>query len=161
MTAPREATPREAAPTDARTRVLVVRVGAEQVALPLDAVRELVDAPSIVPVPLAPRALRGHCALRGQHLPVLDLGALLGIAREGREVPMVLVAADGGFALGVDDALDVWEPDAAQLRPLPQGRDGRRLLQGVLHRDADVAGLVDRTALWAVAVATLRTESPS
>ncbi|HRN54620.1 MAG TPA: chemotaxis protein CheW, partial [Gemmatimonadaceae bacterium] len=88
------------------SRVLVVRVGAEQVALPLQAVRELVDAPVITPVPLAPTALRRHCALRGQHLPVLDLGALLGIAREPAEVAIALVADDGSFALGVDDALD-------------------------------------------------------
>lgn len=144
-----------------RTRVLVVRVGDEQVALPLAAVRELVDAPSITPVPLAPSALRGHCALRGQHLPVLDLGALVGIARERRDVPIALVADDGSFALAVDDALDVWEPEDASLRPLPQGRDGRRLLQGVLHREMEVAGLVDQAALWAVAVATLRAESHS
>jgi hypothetical protein len=60
----------------------------------------------------------------------------------------------------VDDALDVWEPESANLRPLPRGRDGRRLLRGVLHRETEVAGLVDHTALWAVAVATLRAESP-
>lgn len=143
----------------AQERVLVLRVGAERVALPVRALRELVDAPTITPVPLAPAALCGHCSLRGQHLPVLDLGVLLGIARDGADVRIAAVAAEGGYALAVDDALDVWEPEDAVLRPLPAARGDRRLLAGVLHRGAQLAALADDTALRNVALATLRTET--
>lgn len=145
-------------------RVLIVRVGAERVALPVRAVREVIDAPSVVSVPMAPPALRGHCAVRGQHLPVLDLAQLLQIPRASdapsEEVPVALVLASGDCALAVDDALDVWAPGEATSRALPAGghRDG--LVAGLLQRDADVALLVDAEVLSARAVATLRGVSP-
>lgn len=149
-------------------RVLIVRVGAERVALPVRAVREVIDAPSVVSVPMAPPALRGHCAVRGQHLPVLDLAQLLQIPRASdaasaapsEGVPVALVLASGDCALAVDDALDVWAPGEATSRALPAGghRDG--LVAGLLQRDADVALLVDAEVLSARAVATLRGVSP-
>lgn len=139
-------------------RVLVARVGAEYVAFPVGAIRELLDAPAMLEVPLAPAALRGHLGLRGQHLPVLDVATLLGIPAADGGASVALVVADGSFALAVDDALDLWEDGDASLRAVPAGADARGLLRGLLQRGAQVAGLVDPTALRALAVATLRTE---
>lgn len=149
-------------------RVLIVRVGTERVALPVLAVREVIDAPTVVPVPMAPASLLGQCALRGQHLPVLDLAELLRIPRTsvsaasaGAEaVPVALVLASGDCALAVDDALDVWAPGEAMPRALPAGGRSDDLVAGLLQRDADVALLVDADALGARAVATLRGVSP-
>lgn len=154
-------------------RVLIVRVGTERVALPVLAVREVIDAPTVVPVPMAPAALRGHCALRGQHLPVLDLARLLQIPRASvaasdsaaapaasAAVPVALVLASGDCALAVDDALDVWAPGEATPRALPAGGRSDDLVAGLLQREADVALLVDANALSACAVATLRGVSP-
>jgi purine-binding chemotaxis protein CheW len=141
-------------------RVLIVRVGTERVALPVLAVREVIDAPTIVPVPMAPLALRGHCAVRGQHLPVLDLAQLLQIPRASEAVPVALVLASGDCALAVDDALDVWAPGESTPRALPAGGRNDGLVAGLLQRDAEVALLVDADALSARAVATLRGVSP-
>jgi purine-binding chemotaxis protein CheW len=141
-------------------RVLIVRVGAERVALPVLAVREVIDAPTVVPVPMAPPALLGHCASRGQHLPVLDLAVLLQIPRVSSAVPVALVLDAGGCAVAVDDALDVWAPGEATSRALPSGGRGDGLVGGLLQRGTDVALLVDADALGARALATLRGASP-
>lgn len=141
-------------------RVLVVRVGAERVALPLHAVREVVDAPDVTPVPMAPAGLRGHFALRGQHLPVLDLATLLKIPRTNVTTPVALVLTDAACALAVDDALDVWDAGDAAARPLPTGGEAQEAVEGVLHRGSEVALLVLPDALGALAVATLRKASP-
>ena len=142
-------------------RVLVARVGAECVAFPVAAIRELVDAPALQPVPLAPRGVLGQLALRGQHLPLMDTAALLGIPQPQPTLGVALVVADGDLALGVDDAMDLWEDGEASLRPVPAGADARGLLRGLLQRGATVAGLVEPAALRAVALATLRTEPAS
>jgi purine-binding chemotaxis protein CheW len=138
-------------------RLLLVQLGAERVALAIDAVREVLDAPTLAPVPLAPPALLGQLAWRGEFLPVLDLGALLGIARTATGAGVALVMAEGRVATLVDDVLDFWDGDGVALRPLPSSADGRGLLRAVVHRGRDVAGLVDADALHGVAVATLRT----
>lgn len=141
-------------------RVLLVRVGDERVALPLGAVREVVDAPKIFAVPMAPETLCGQLALRGQHMPVMNVARLLGIPRESMDVPVAVVLADGSLALAVDDALDAVElPDAA-LRPAPSGAAQREALRALVQLDATVALLVDVTALTRAAVASLRTSSP-
>lgn len=149
------------APTGAG-RVLVARVGAECVAFPVTSIRELLEAPQLHALPLAPAALRGHLGLRGQHVPVLDTATLLGIPTVGAAVGdadgVALVIADGSFALAVDDAVDLWEDGEASLRAVPAGADARGLLRGLLQRGTQVAGLVDPTALRALALATLRTE---
>ena len=43
-------------------------------ALPASVVREILPMPGLTPVPLAPPVLRGMTPVRGQVLPVLDLG---------------------------------------------------------------------------------------
>ena len=152
------AEPADDAALDGQGRVLVLRVGAEELALPLPALREMLDAPVLTPVPLAPPALIGQLTLRDQHLPVLDLGVLLGVARE---LPILagvaLVAADLRYAIAADDVVDLWEPSEFVRRPLPAGGDARGLLAGVLHRGERIAGVVDPTALRGIVLATLRT----
>lgn len=141
-------------------RVLLVRVGDERVALPLAAVREVVDAPEIFAVPMAPEALCGQLALRGQHMPVLNLARLLGLPREATDVPVALVLTEGGLALAVDDALDALELPLDAMRPAPSGGQQREAVRALVQLGTMVALLVDVTALTRAAVASLRTTSP-
>lgn len=90
------------------SELLHVRVGGEQYALPVDAVLEVARLDDVTAVPGAPPAFLGVWALRGRVLPVIDLGTLLGVARDGR--PRWLVIAEHGqriAALAVDGLLDV------------------------------------------------------
>ncbi len=136
-------------------RVFIGRVGDELVAFALNSVREVLDTPIIQPLPLTPEALLGHLTLREAHLSVLDAGVLLGIQSNLSADGIALVFAEG-FALRLDDAVDVWERDAAALLPVPAGTDRVGLLRGLLRQGHNVAAFVDAAALSARALATLR-----
>lgn len=137
-------------------RLLIARLGAERIALAVDAVREVVDAPAVTPLPLAPVGLAGQLTLRGLLMPVLDPGPLLGIGRSGGGAGAALVLSGVDAALWVDDAEDVWTMDEAAERPVPAGSDRRGVLRALLQRGAEVVAAVDAGALRAAVTATLR-----
>jgi chemotaxis signal transduction protein len=58
--------------------VLFCEIRGRRCAIPTSAVREIVPRPNLTPVPLAPPAIRGLAPLRGQVLPLVDLGVWLG-----------------------------------------------------------------------------------
>lgn len=139
-------------------RMFVGRVGVELLAFPLDAVREVIDAPEIHTLPLAPAALRGQLTLREAHLSVLDASVLLGIQGDATMPGIALVFAEG-YALRLDDAEDVWERDTADLVPVPAGADRLGVLRALLRRGHNIAAIVDMAALTARALATLQEHS--
>ena len=87
-------------------RILLVTIGGQRYALPLDAVREVCDAQTIARVPLMPAALAGVIDVRGRIVPVIDPATLLGTtaAPIGRQI-VVVAAPDnaGDVGLQVDD----------------------------------------------------------
>lgn len=158
MTATREPLTTAAVPDAAPVeRVLVARVGEERLALDVLALREVVDAPSIAPVPLSPAGLCGQMAYRGGVLPILDPDVLLGMPLAG-PAGAVLVLAELGVALAVDDVEDVWTLVTKDRHLVPTGTDRRGVLCALLHRGDQVVAQVDATALAALAQATLRQE---
>ena len=54
--------------------LLLVEVGDKRLALPTARVREVAAAAAVTPVPTAPAPVAGLTQLRGQIVPVLDLG---------------------------------------------------------------------------------------
>jgi purine-binding chemotaxis protein CheW len=60
-------------------RSVLLPVGRDWFALPMPALREVVTEPVVTPVPAAPATVRGLFNLRGQIVPLLDTGALLGL----------------------------------------------------------------------------------
>lgn len=59
-------------------RALMLPVGAERYAIELHAVREVIETPSVVPVPSRHRHVYGVLNMRGQVIAALDTGGLLG-----------------------------------------------------------------------------------
>jgi purine-binding chemotaxis protein CheW len=62
-------------------RVLLVPVGPDLYAVPMESVREVVAAPRLCSVPTAPTTLLGLFNLRGEILPLLDTASLIGLGR--------------------------------------------------------------------------------
>jgi chemotaxis signal transduction protein len=60
---------------------LLVPVGPDLYAVPMDAVREVVRAPPVTDLPTAPALILGLFNLRGEIVPLLDTPALLGLGR--------------------------------------------------------------------------------
>ena len=107
-------------------QALLLPVGADRYALELVAIREVVVAPTVVPLPGAPATVLGVANLRGEVVPVFDTVALLGRGRLERlafaavaetEAGLAALAADGEPSTVVLD-----EPVGAAESPVASGR---------------------------------------
>ncbi|MEK6607746.1 MAG: chemotaxis protein CheW [Myxococcota bacterium] len=93
-------------------RALVCQIGEKRFSIDLRQVREVVAAGPLTPVPTAPPEIRGVTQVRGQILPVVDLGAALrgSAASPVAAARLVDVEAAGvRLLLDVGVALDVTE----------------------------------------------------
>jgi purine-binding chemotaxis protein CheW len=61
--------------------VLLVPVGLDLYAVPMDVVREVVRAPLLTRLPTAPAPILGLFNLRGEIVPLVDTPALMGLSR--------------------------------------------------------------------------------
>ncbi len=114
------------------------RVGAERYAFRVDDVSEVTVLGAITPVPGAPASVLGVRNLRGQVLPVLDLGAVLGVARTGDRGKLVVAEQRGLRAgLAVDELEDVGELPG-ELEPTDSP-----YLDGAVLADGRLIGMVD------------------
>lgn len=94
---------------------LIARLGAVRVALAASAVREILRAVLIAPLPGAPSIVEGTIDVRGAVVPVIDLAGRLGLA--GRPVLspdehlVVLEAGGHRVAVRVDEAEELLDVD--------------------------------------------------
>ncbi len=102
----------------AQSRCVAVRVGEALYGLDVDEVKEVVDPRPLTRVFHAPPAMAGVASLRGEVLPVIDLGVLLGrdpraSEREGR---IVVVRERGGERRSAG----LWVDELGGLRDVPE-----------------------------------------
>jgi purine-binding chemotaxis protein CheW len=84
------------------TRAILLPVGRDWFALPPVALLEVVADPVVTEVPAAPATVRGLFNVRGQIIPLLDTGALLGLdSPAGCPFAVVVQTAHGPAALAV------------------------------------------------------------
>jgi purine-binding chemotaxis protein CheW len=117
---------------------LLVRVGGERYALPIYDVVEVARIGDLTPVPGAPDAVLGVQNLRGQVVPVVDLGAVVGMPRSEERGAVVVVDDSGQPAgLAVDALLDVADlvAEASDSPAAP--------LLGSVMIDGSLVGLLD------------------
>ncbi|MDT7835394.1 chemotaxis protein CheW [Aquabacterium sp. OR-4] len=109
-------------------QMLRFAVGEERFAVRIDAVREILEVARTTPLPLMPSFVRGVMNLRGAVVPVIDLGARLGLdpSTVGRRSCVVIVETSGNaevpaMRLGmlVDAVYEVFDalPDALESVP--------------------------------------------
>lgn len=109
--------------------VLLVRIGAERLALPVASVREVLDEP-VTPVPRAPPFVAGVSNLRWQVLTVLDPRAWLGLPPRapGDRSPIVVLAQDAlPVGLLVDETSGIAHATADPRDALAVRVDGERV----------------------------------
>ncbi|WP_427132088.1 chemotaxis protein CheW [Pseudarthrobacter sp. S9] len=81
---------------------VLLPVGADLYAVPIDRVKEVVAAPGLTRLVTAPPGVLGLFNLRGQIVPLLDTAALLGLPGAGPAAfALVLQARDGLVGLAV------------------------------------------------------------
>jgi len=120
-----------------------VRVAGEHYALPVERVLEVAELDTLAAVPGAPAEVLGLRNLRGQVLPVISLGAVLGLG--GGDPTRVVVVESGELRAGlrVDEVLDVEElaPSSEQVEA--------DFLRGACLVDGELVGALDVDAVLA------------
>lgn len=102
---------------------VLFRLRAEDYGLPIDAVQSIIRYEAPTPVPRAPEGVDGVINLRGQVIPVIDLGLrLLGEPLEPQASSRIIVAesAVGPVGLAVDAASEVASIAAEEIREAPR-----------------------------------------
>ena len=101
-------------------RVVVCRVGTRRFTVPVAAVREVVVAPGIVPIPGVPPVIRGVVNVRGGLVTVLSGALLVMEAGDGvvGECLLVLDMHEGRVAIEVDEVEDLHTSDSAGRLPM-------------------------------------------
>lgn len=103
--------------------VLLATVGGEQVAVPVEALREVRPPTLLAPVPGTSPALVGIAGGHGEALVVASLATLLGLpspVASARQWVLVLDDPTAPVGLLVDTADDVVSVDSQDLSPLPE-----------------------------------------
>ena len=101
---------------------LVVSVGQETYALPVEAVANVYEDIAVTPVPCVPPVVAGVANIRGHITLALDLAALLGVANDSKPEAITLVVLadrDLGVAFQVDSMRGVESLVASDLASVP------------------------------------------
>lgn len=104
------------------SQLVSFHLGAEEYAVEIGCVQEVIRLPEITRVPRAPDFIEGVVNLRGRILPVVDLRKRLGMAAEaaGRHARIVVARLPGTtVGLIVDRVSEVLHLDASQVAPAP------------------------------------------
>ena len=126
------------------TRAILLPVGRDWFALPPVALQEVVADPDVTPVPAAPPTVRGLFNVRGQIVPLLDTGALLGLEPTAAcPFAVVVQTAHGPAGLAVTGM-----PEPAELAWLV-GPTRARGTVGAYAAGKRVAVMLDPLALMA------------
>jgi purine-binding chemotaxis protein CheW len=115
------------------TSLLRVRLSDALIGLPASAVREVVRAVAITPLPGAPAIIEGAVNIRGQLVPVIDVRQRLSLPPRALDPDQFLVILETGariLAIRVDDVDDIVDVDtnriesSIELSPALQRMDG-------------------------------------
>ena len=139
--------------------LLVVRIGQERFAVPLESVDELVESPNLRSVPGAPPALLGLFTLGEALLPLYSPATVLGANPLGEQVALVMRGGRSRVALAVDDADDVISISLTDVIDAPRTGHHDDVVLGVIWRDGELLTLLDARAVVA-SYAALSMEGP-
>jgi purine-binding chemotaxis protein CheW len=123
-------------------------VGNVSYAVPISAVREIINPIALTDLPHAPPAVAGVADHRGEVVPVVDLRVRFGLPELGdsRRAKWILLDLDGNiFGLAVDSVTDVFGTGGAELRPAPSlgGGEDLRGIVGVTSHDGRLTFVLD------------------
>lgn len=145
-------------------------VGDVAYAVRIEVVREIVNPLAVVPLPRAPRAVRGVADYRGEVVPVIDLRERFGLppASTSRKAKWIVLDVSGPeagadksssrhAALVVDAVTEVFGTGGGEMRPAPplgKGDDVRGIV-GVVSVGKKLVFVLDAHAFSALAHAAL------
>jgi purine-binding chemotaxis protein CheW len=128
------------------------RIGAQEYCVDIMSVREIRGWSAATPVPQAPDYVRGVINLRGTVLPIVDLGALLGLPHTDPTARhAVIVAQLDGHLVGllVDGVSDILTVANESVQPTPEvaRQAAGSFVKGLLTIDERMLGLLSLDGL--------------
>lgn len=136
---------------------VIVRLGGERFALPMDAVAEVGRMPALTRVPGTPPWVAGVANWRGRILGVVDLRVLLGVLdrageRGDSERVVVLNRSSVSVAVIAERVEGVLDIDEEQLEPplLTLPAEAGSLLVGQITDDDGPVGVMDAAAVFSL-----------
>lgn len=131
------------------SQYVLFRLGDEHYGLNIKRVQSIIRFEKPTPVPRAPAGVEGVFNLRGQVIPLVDLGKVL-LGREISPTPasrvIVAESALGSLGLAVDMVCEVATVDSADVRPAPTaalGTEMNEAFEGVVSHDERLVILLD------------------
>lgn len=129
------------------SEVLIFRVGAEWFGVEIQAVDEVLEAPTVRTVPDAPPSLLGVFHHGDEVLPLHTPSLLLGVTADSGGVALLMRSARRHIALAVDDVDDVVHVDLADLREPPHRDAADEIVAGVCWSAGRLVAVLDARAL--------------
>lgn len=129
-------------------RFLEFSLGAEDYAIPLLSVREVISVPETTPIPKAPSHFLGIMNLRGQVISVVDLRTKLKIkGKENNHEESVIIVDINGMNLGVvvdsiNKVLAFTDSDVNEV-PEIESQVNAEYIQGVYRKEDALTVLLD------------------
>lgn len=132
---------------DTARGVVAVRIGAQEFALDIMAVREIRGWTPPTPLPWAPAFVPGMIDLRGVIIPIIDLGARLGLETSpptALSVVVVVQVRDRLTGLLVDGVSDLMTLEAGRMQPTPAtgGAAPEEIVQGVFAAEGRILAVI-------------------
>jgi purine-binding chemotaxis protein CheW len=134
-------------------QLVVFSLGAEEYALPIAAVHEIIRFSEPRSVASEVAWIRGVIGLRGKIIPIFDLAARLELAGSDDAPGKIVILETGGGQVGVmvDDVEEVLTVDSAQLEPVPTA--STETIEGIAKIGDRLVILLNPEGLFATAKA--------
>lgn len=145
-------------PHSSAATVLLVRLGANLFALPLEVIEEVLPELPVESVPGCPSFLRGVVFVRGHLMPVLDAAVRLGISDHPRpEEPHTVCVRQQERVVGVefDEATDLLEIGVEEWLTADEIGNSAGFLRGLIERDGRIIRVLDPEKLIAFDLASV------
>lgn len=126
-------------------KYLTFGVAEEEYGVPIQMVQEIVGAMTVTPLPDAPPHVLGVVNLRGAVIPVVDMGARLGLRGTDRTERVIVVVSIGQQRIGlsVDRVCEVAQIDRAMIEVPPTlGGSASPLILGLAKSEGRVRVLL-------------------
>jgi len=133
-------------------QLLCVRVGEQEFALDIRAIREIRGWISSTPLPHAPTYVKGMINLRGSVLAIIDLAERLGLPGTTANATSVVVVIESGnrvIGLLVDAVSDIItvKDGMRQVTPESGSSASQKYVEGLLMRDEQIISMLSIEAI--------------
>ena len=121
-------------------------LGSDPLALPIEVVKEAVNAEQIIPVPKAPEFVQGVMNLRGEVLPIISLAKLLELDVDPGECRRVIVTHLGETEAGllVKEIKGILRVSQGDISPLGEvAREAAQAFSGAIKREGGLILIIN------------------